>query len=46
MKYAVEFIAQLELEIDAENEIEAEEIAHEVLNMRDFCIIDTNVSEL
>jgi hypothetical protein len=46
MKYEVEFIAHLELEVDAENEIEAEEKAHELINMRDFVIIDTTVGEL
>ena len=46
MRYTVEFIAQLDLEVDAEDEIEAEERAYELIDMRDFCIINTNVNEL
>ena len=46
MKYTVEFIARLELEVEAENEIEAEDIANDILNMRDFEIIDSNVNEI
>lgn len=46
MKYEVEFTACLELEVEAENEIEAEEKAYELINMRDFIIVDTTVGEI
>ena len=38
MKYTVEFIASLEIEVEADNENEAEEKAQEILDMREFCI--------
>ena len=43
MKYTVKLIAKCELEIEAESEDAAKEKAHEILDMRDFCVEETNV---
>lgn len=43
MRYTIELIAKQELEVEADNEEEAKEKAHEILDMRDFCVEETNV---